>query len=304
MSALGANILDQARELGFDDAALVRADLGTPGSAALDRALDAGHLDALDWMARTADHRRDLRARWPWARALVVVVQNYYAGAHPEGDAPRVSRYAWGKDYHRGMRRRLRKLRSRALRAAVDAGHEDPTVAIFNDVDPILERAWAEAAGLGFIGKSSMFIHRKLGTWTFLGGLGLSVDLDAPAPLDAPLRHCGTCTRCVDACPPKAIVAPGVVDAGRCVTTWNVERPLEAPDDALAGHGWAVGCDVCQEVCPWNRFQTLTELAEFQPRHPRLDEESVETVELPGTPLARPGREGLRAAIARAKPKP
>jgi epoxyqueuosine reductase len=299
---LGAWLLEEARGLGFDDAALVRADRGTPGGDALRRAAEAGRLGPLDWLVQSVEARADMGSRYPDARTVLVVVQNYYAGEHhdDDDDAPKVSRYAWGRDYHNIMRRKLRKLRKRLLERS---GSDDPrAVAVFNDADPVLERAWAEAAGLGFIGKSSLFIHRGLGTWTFLGGLVCKLELGAPEP-QAPARFCGSCTACLDACPTDAFTGPGELDVARCMTTWTVERPDDDAGDALvAGSGWGVGCDICQEVCPWNRFQRVTDDGRFSPKpgHAALREGALPE-DLAGTPLARVGAEGLAHNARRTK---
>lgn len=304
-SALGQWLLAEARELGFDDAALVRADLGTPGEEGLRDAATHGRFGPLTWLVESVELRADVQRRFPGARSVLVLAKNYFRGDHDDhvsseelARGARVSRYAWGGDYHKTMRRRLRKLRLRLLRQAGAAGE----VWIFNDVDPVAERAWAAAAGLGFIGKSAMFIHRGFGTWTFLGGLLTTFDLDAPAPREA-TQLCGTCTACLDACPTGALVAPGQVDAGRCLTTWNVEESLapEAEQGHLVGHGWAVGCDVCQEVCPWNRFERHSPEQRFAPLpgHVVLVPGALPG-DLTGTPLARPGPEGLARSVERA----
>jgi epoxyqueuosine reductase len=172
----------------------------------------------------------------------------------------------------------------------------------FNDVDAVFERAWAHAAGLGFSGKSAMLIHKGLGTWTFIGGLVTDLDL-GPRRREPMADLCGSCTACLDACPTGAILEPRVVDARRCLVTWNVEEP-EAPEgDApdLVGHGWAVGCDACQEVCPWNRFRKRTTEERFlaKPGHVAFGPEDA-PVDVEGTPMARPGKDALPKLAERA----
>lgn len=303
---LGRWLLDEARELGFEDAALVRADLGTPRADDLRRAATEGHLRALPWLHDSVADREDITRHYPNAKAVLVVVQNYFAGHHEERasakdleSGAKVSRYAWGGDYHNSMRKRLRKLRTRLLQRAGEGAH----VAVFNDLDPVLERAWAEAAGLGFIGKSNLFIHRRFGTWTFLGGLVTDVELDETRDPLPPHHLCGTCTRCLDACPTQAFVGPGVLDVARCLTTWNIERPLDDGAALLDGQGWVAGCDVCQEVCPWNRFERVSDDARYQPRegHVVIRPDAVPD-DLRGTPLARPGQKGLERSARRALP--
>ena len=299
---LGAFVVARARAEGFDDAAVVPADTPLAFADEVRRAVDEGRHGPLGWLADTLGQRVDVRARYPWAKSVLVVVQSYYAGDHDEhvtsleGRA-KVARYAWPHDYHNLLRRRLRKVR----RALLDeAGVVDARCAPFLDVDAVLERAWAQAAGLGFIGKSAMFIHRSLGTWTFLGGM--VTDLDLGARTRAPQTDlCGTCTACLDACPTRAIVRPWAVDASRCLVTWNVEETEDARGDALAGHGWAVGCDVCQEVCPWNRFEKRTDEPRLQPLPGHVAFAPHEAPhDVQGTPLARPGAEALPRLARRA----
>lgn len=307
----------QCKELGFDDVGIVAADAPLRHLDKLSSYIAEERHGPLAYMEQTAEIRADIQKRLPGAKSVVVVVANYFHGHHHElapaydpdhepTDDPkktahsqaRVSRYAWGADYHQVLRRKLRKLRKRML-ASVDPNAQ---ISLFSDAQPVYERAWAEAAGLGFIGKSTMFIHRDMGTWTFLAGL--ITDLDLGQAARPPMTDfCGTCTRCVDACPTNAFVEPWRLDANRCLSTWTVEKPTDERADApqFSGHGWAVGCDVCQEVCPWNRFEKISSEHRFAPRdgHVFLNAEQLPE-DVAGTPLARPGAEGLLASIRRA----
>jgi epoxyqueuosine reductase len=289
-----------AIELGFDDFGVADATLGTPYGDNLKEALAEGLLDPLDYMGRTKDERSDIQMLMPGAKSVIVVVKNYYAGDHanfvPLSDLSnkcRVSRYAWGGDYHHWFRKRLRKMRTKILAQTPEA-----RVHIFNDTGPVLERAWAVQAGLGFIGKSSLFIHRRFGTWTFLGGLVTDVEMETNKTIMP--NMCGTCTRCLLACPTQAITAPYKVDARRCLTTWNVERPLAPQAQEWQGHKWVVGCDICQEVCPWNKFEQITSEERFWPRQGHVAISEVPKGDLAGTPLARAKREGIEMTLARA----
>lgn len=303
-AALGAWLKARALAEGFDDCEVVSAHAPLPDAERLVEAVREGRLEPFPWMADTLDQRTDLRRRLPWAHSVLVVMQSYFTGSHADhlesralAGKAKVSRYAWGTDYHGFLRRRLRRLR-RSLIEEAGGGRCAP----FLDVDAVFERAWAKAAGLGFVGKSGLLIHRGLGTWTFLGGLATDVDLGPSARAPA-TEMCGTCTACLDACPTQAITAPGVVDARRCLVTWNIEETLDARGDApgMTGHGWAIGCDVCQEVCPWNRFAKRTDEARFLPRpgHVAFGVDDAPT-DVEGTPLARPGAEVLPALAARA----
>jgi epoxyqueuosine reductase len=290
---------EYALSLGFDDVGFASTREGTPYRSEFLQAIVEGRQGPLDYMERTAQERADVLALMPTAKSVMIVVKNYYPGDHPElkeGEA-KVSRYAWGGDYHHWFKKRLRKMRSE-IHARVSP---EIKVHIFNDTGPVLERAWAERAGLGFIGKSAMFIHRRYGTWTFLGGLVTELELAPTKP--SPRQMCGSCTACIDACPTGAIIGPRQVDARRCLTTWNVERPTHANADAaqLQGHGWAIGCDICQEACPWNKFENLTDEARFSPRPGQVVLRADQIpVEIQGTALARAGHEGLRLNVKRA----
>lgn len=293
---------DLAREAGFDDAAVVSADAPLANLDRVRESVAAGRMGPLAWMNETLEQRLDIKKRLPWAKSVLVVVASYWTGNHQDhadvtGKA-RVSRYAWGQDYHHVLRRKLRRVRKELL-----ARHPGAKCAPFNDVDAVLERAWAEAAGLGFIGKSAMLIHKKLGTWTFIGGLVTDVELEhTPRPLvtDA----CGSCTACLDACPTNAIIAPRVVDGRKCLVMWNVEEPGAPEGNApeMTGHGWAVGCDVCQEVCPWNKFASVAKDERFKPRSARHVAFTPDDApdDVAGMPLARPGKEALPLLAARA----
>ncbi len=292
-------IKDLSMSHGFDDVGIASAREGTPYQAEFLDAITQKRHGPLDYLEKTAASRADVLDLMPTAQSVITVLKNYYPGDHgkvAEGEA-KISRYAWGGDYHDWFRKRLRKMRKEIK----NRFGQDIKVHIFNDTGPVLERGWAEKAGLGFIGKSSMFIHRDFGTWTFLGGLVTDLKLATDKPFAK--QMCGSCTACIDACPTQAIISPQQVDARRCLTTWNVERPLleEAKQDFLQGHGFAIGCDICQEVCPWNKFEKLTSEDRFKarPGQTKLTSEQIPD-NLKGTPLARVGYAGLALNVQRA----
>ena len=302
MNELGQALCLQARSAGFDDVGICSATVDMPFRHEVDDALSSGRFDVFSWMQGTKDQRLDVRVRMPGAQSVVVVLQSYWQGDHKDhvdddvlARSAKVSRYAWGQDYHHVMRRKLRRLRKWLLTQVPEA-----RVAPFNDVDAVTDRSWAVACGLGFIGKSGMFISQRLGTWTFIGGLITDVVLVDPGAQPTRVRpSCGTCTLCLKACPPKAIIAPQVVDPLRCLTTWNVEEPTDPRGDAFAGSGWAVGCDICQEVCPWNKFAITTRESAYRPRHVAIDPLAPPDIGA-GSPLGRPGAENLGALARRA----
>ncbi|HEU0120653.1 MAG TPA: tRNA epoxyqueuosine(34) reductase QueG [Bryobacteraceae bacterium] len=274
----------------------------------------------LDWvrrgnagkMAYLTDHRaekrRDPRLVLESARSVIVVGQLYNAPIpySTEWDEPGlawISRYAWGDDYHDIMRRRLEEL-DRQIQAAVPCETK-----ICIDTAPLLERPLARAAGLGWIGKNTCLINQQRGSWFFLGELLTSLDLepDRPAP-----DRCGSCTRCIDACPTAAIVPTGhgapawEVDARLCLAYLNIELKGAIPESQRAGLGRHVfGCDICQDVCPWNRRAAVTEDLPWQPRRlaPPLAELAAISAEefrsfFHGSPLARPKYQGFLRNVA------
>ncbi len=231
----------------------------------------------------------------PWARSVIVCAINYntaqpYSTQTEDRARGWISRYAWSReDYHEAVMRRLRVVESRLheLLDSADSGSADYRqlatgnsleTRAYVDTGPLIERVYAKYAGIGWIGKNTCVINQKLGSWLFLGVILTSLvptSLEAAADLPAPDR-CGTCTRCIAACPTQAIVAPGELDARLCISYLTIEKRGEIADDLRSGVGRHVfGCDICQDVCPWNRKAPVTTAEEFQPRegfvNPRLD---------------------------------
>jgi epoxyqueuosine reductase len=249
--------------------------------------------------------RASLRTTLPWARSVIVCAINYNT-AQPystEADDPQrgwIARYAWGqKDYHDAVLARLRLVENQ-LRAAVGASSALQT-RCYVDTGPLVERVYAKYAGIGWIGKNTCIINQKLGSWLFLGVILTSLELepDLPAP-----DRCGTCTRCIDACPTDALVAPYQLDSNRCISYLTIEKRGAIAEDLrpLMGHE-VFGCDICQDVCPWNRKAAATGAAEFQPReglvNPALEwlaeiSEEEYREKLRGSAVRRAKRSGLR----------
>jgi epoxyqueuosine reductase len=225
--------------------------------APLERWLAAGYAADMTWMARRQPERLDPGAVLPGARTVIALAIAY----HRPGDEPAaVARYARGRDYHYAHRDRMRALRKRLLAL-------DPTLETYASVDTgvAMEKPWAERAGLGWIGKNGCLINPKLGSWLTLSVMFVDRAVDV---YDAPHgRRCGDCTLCLDACPTGAFAAPGVVDARRCVAYQSIENRGPVPEELRAGFaGRIFGCDVCQEVCPWNHREGPPGDARFSPR--------------------------------------
>lgn len=249
-------------ELGLDLVGVAPAG-PTPTWAAYQEWLARGYAGSLAYLARPDAVERRSDPRWvlPEARSLLVVAASY-AGA-PLSPLPplhgRVSRYAWGEDYHRWLLSRLETL---VQRIAMQAGPFP--YRCYVDTGPLLERAWAQAAGLGWMGKNACLLHPRLGSYLFLGVALLGLELEPTPPPSFPT--CGRCTRCLEACPTGALVAPGVVDARRCLAYLTVEHrgPIPEPLRPAVGE-WLFGCDLCQESCPWNRRPLAVHAAELPP---------------------------------------
>jgi epoxyqueuosine reductase len=268
------------------------------------------YLEARDEQGRLK--RASLAHAAPWARSVVVCALNYntaqpYSTEVQREDAGRgwISRYAWGEqDYHDALMPRLRQVEA-AMRNA--CGSDDVVTRCYVDTGPIVERVAAKYAGIGWIGKNTCIINQKAGSWLFLGVILTSIELKAGLP--APDR-CGSCTRCIEACPTDALIAPYQMDSNKCIAYLTIEKRGAIADELKDGMGRHVfGCDICQDVCPWNRKAPVTEIAEFQAReglvNPALDwlaEISAEEFSrrFRGSPVKRTKRSGLRrnAAIA------
>ncbi len=246
-SDLARALKQEARRLGFDPVGIA----STAGSdrlrlrtAALERWLAAGHHGSMAWMEDP--RRRQIEKLLPDVRSLVAVGLSYYVRQSPQAGSLKVARYGWGRDYHRVIERRQRQL-GRWLEDQVPGTSWRACV----DTAPLLDKAWAEEAGLGWIGKHGNLIHRQRGSWLLLGHLLTSLELPADQPGEG---LCGRCSRCIDACPTTAIREPFVVDARRCIAFHTIENRDPSLPLALSGNlqGWVAGCDICQEVCPWN----------------------------------------------------
>jgi epoxyqueuosine reductase len=297
-AALAANVKAWGRELGFQRVGIAAVDMPEDERHLADW-LAAGRHGDMHYMSRHGLRRARPAELVPGTLRVVSARMDYWpAAADPWGvlgDATRgyVSRYALGRDYHRLVRGRLARLASRLATAAGAAGYR-----AFTDSAPVLEKALAREAGLGWIGKHTNLLDRSDGSWFFLG----EVFTDLPLPVDAPVSaHCGSCTACIDVCPTRAIVAPWTLDARRCISYLTIEHHGPIPEEFREAIGNRIyGCDDCQLVCPWNRYAKVTAEPGFHPRHgldaPRLVElfewsPSRFEERLAGSPIRRIGHE-------------
>ncbi len=268
-------VIAAAQNIGFHRLGIAGVDnYQDRATAHLQNWLDLGYQADLAWMA--SPKRQDIKAYMPEVRSVICVALNYYT-PHPHSTASedgKISRYGWGRDYHKVMGKKLK-----ALSNWLKAQDESILTRYCVDTAPVQDKVWAQRAGIGWIGKNGNVITTKYGSWVFLGEILTNLALSADSIHS---EHCGTCTRCLDACPTGAIAAPFVVDANRCIAYHTIEnRSAELPKAIAAKlSGWVAGCDICQDVCPWNqRFAQETDLADFQPYpenvKPKLEELAV-----------------------------
>ena len=276
LPALSQTIKDWGRELGFQQVGIAGLDLASH-EAHLQRWLAAGYHGEMDYMAAHGSKRSHPEELVPGTLRVISLRMDYLPGDTEmskrlgEPEKAYVSRYALGRDYHKLIRKRIQQLAERIQQAIGPFGYR-----AFVDSAPVLEKAIAEQAGLGWIGKNTLVLNRKAGSWFFLGELFV----DLPLPADAPhaSEHCGSCNACLDICPTAAFVGPYVLDARRCISYLTIELKGAIPVELRPLIGNRVfGCDDCQLVCPWNRFARPTDQSDFQPRH-QLDNAELATL--------------------------
>lgn len=291
---LARTVKARALELGFDRVAVGPADPPEHGSF-FARWLEAGHAGEMAYLERSREKRLDPRNVLPGARSVIVVAQYYYQGNLPEAESWRpVSRYAWGRDYHTVMTPKLETL----LCYLQEVAGPETRGKVYVDTGPVLERDLAARAGLGWIGKNTMLLHPSLGSWFFLGVILTTAELSRDTPM---ADHCGSCAACLDACPTEAFTEPYFLDARRCISYLTIELKGAIPEDLRPQMGeWIFGCDVCQEVCPWNREYPLSRHPAFYPARPfppladlLVMEESGFRERFKGSPLLRAKRRGM-----------
>lgn len=256
---LSRAVRERARELGFAKVGIATAGALATEAVHLHEWIERGFHGQMAWMATGAAKRADPRLHMPNVRSVISVAMNYFTPhEHSDTDGTgKISRYAWGDDYHDVVGDRVRELNNWLHEHVPDL---EAKIAV--DTSPVMDKAWAVRAGIGWIGKHTNVITPEIGSWVFLGALLVSIDLEPDAPFAEDL--CGTCTACIDACPTAAIVEPYVVDSNRCISYVTIE--LRGDDLPVTTHGWVYGCDVCQDVCPWNRFREPTPEGRFEPR--------------------------------------
>jgi epoxyqueuosine reductase len=299
MALTSDDIRREALRLGFSKAGISRVEPIPEAREHLAEWLDRGYQSGMNWMQRNASKRGDPELVLPGVRSIISVAINYFTGEprRPDEPAGKISRYAWGDDYHDILTEKLEELLAFIRRREPDARG-----LVYVDTGPVLEKFWAQRAGLGWIGKHTTLISPDFGSWVFLGEILCTLELAPDAP---ETDQCGSCTLCIEACPTNAIVAPYVLDAGRCISYLTIEHRGDFPGD-LPGNfeGWLYGCDICQDVCPWNiRLSAVSDVPGFsaRPGNEHLDPASVEVMSLEefnarfaGSPVTRTKLTGLK----------
>ena len=295
-ATLTASVKGLALDLGFDLVAVGPCEPPQHG-AAVRRWIEAGHAGTMGYLARRLEERLDPQRVLPGARATVCVALNYHQGGPSDDSWKPVARYAWGLDYHDVIGPRLQRLAAHLAEAAGARSRG------YVDTGPVLERDLAACAGLGWVGKNTMLLHPTLGSWFFIGVVLTTADLDFDEPL---ADRCGSCRACLDACPTGAFVAPYVLDARRCISYLTIEHRGDIDPALHPGMaGWQFGCDVCQDVCPWNHKAPITREPGFNPRERYPDAAVLAAMDdgairerFQGTALLRAKPSGLRRNAA------
>jgi epoxyqueuosine reductase len=263
MTNIAQQIKEEAYRLGFEHVGFSKANFLEEEAPRLEQWLANNYHGKMAYMENWFDKRLDPRLLVDDAKTVISLLLNYYPHQMQNTEAPQISKYAYGRDYHFVIKEKLKELLH-----FIQENVGDVNGRAFVDSAPVLDRAWAKKSGLGWIGKNGNLINTKSGSFYFIAELIIDLDL----PTDAPIRdYCGTCTRCIDACPTEAIIAPKIVDGSKCISYFTIELKEQIPASYKGKFdNWAFGCDTCQDVCPWNRFSKPTNEKDFMPHDNRL----------------------------------
>ena len=291
-----ALIKEEARRLGFEYCGISKAEFLENEAPRFEKWLHQNMQGEMDYMANYSDMRLDPRLLVPGAKSVVSLMFNYFPEEKQNKDAPKVSKYAYGKDYHYVIKDKLKE-----FLATLNEQIGEVNGRVFVDSAPVLERAWAAKSGLGWIGKNAQLIRPGKGSFFFLAELIIDIELEYDGPIK---DYCGKCTRCIDACPTQAIVGPNIVDGSKCISYFTIELEEAIPKEVKGKmDNWIFGCDVCQDVCPWNRFSSPhkeekmkanPELMQMNKKDWEEITEEVFSKTFSGSPLKRAGYKGIK----------
>lgn len=252
-------IKQKAQELGFFFCGISKAEFLEEEAPKLEEWLNRSYQGKMSYMENHFDKRLDPRKLVDGAKSVISLLLNYLPEENQNSSAPKISKYAYGEDYHFVIKDKLK-----TILACIQDEIGEVEGRVFVDSAPVMDKVWAKKSGLGWIGKNSNLIHPKQGSFFFIAELILDLELEPDGPIK---DYCGTCTRCIDDCPTEAIVAPYLVDGSKCISYLTIELKDEILPKAFKGKmdDWMFGCDICQDVCPWNRFSTPTKENRFRP---------------------------------------
>ena len=259
-------VKNYALQLGFDACGFSKAEFLEPEARRLEEWLNQERHGSMSWLGNHFEKRTDPTKLVPGSKSVVSVIGSYY---HPDHDhsnsnSPKIAKYALGRDYHKVFKGKLKRLfnYTESLVGNIEGR-------FFVDSAPVLDKAWAVRSGLGWMGKNSNILNQDVGSFFFIGEMIIDVEFNYSTPVT---DHCGTCTRCLDACPTNAIYEPYRVDSTKCISYLTIELKDQIPAELQSQLGeWMYGCDICQDVCPWNKRATITQMADLHPRKYLLD---------------------------------
>jgi len=292
-------IKQKAKELGFYSVGISKAGFLEEEAPKLERWLTNNHQGKMSYMENHFDKRLDPTKLVDGAKSVISLLYNYYPSQHQTTSSYQISKYAYGEDYHFVIKEKLLVLLEWMQQEIGEVNGR-----AFVDSAPVLERAWAAKSGLGWIGKNGNLINKGSGSFYFLSELIIDLELESDGPTT---DHCGTCTACIDACPTQAIVAPTVVDGSKCISYFTIELKEAIPNEMKGKFDdWIFGCDVCQDVCPWNRFAKPHQEPRFAPNDEWMNYEKRQWMEITAdifkqffkkSPIMRTGYNGLKRNI-------
>jgi len=267
-------IIDKAHELGFFSCGFSKAAFLEEEAPRLEQWLSLNYNGKMGYMANHFDKRLDPRLLVDGAKTIISLLFNYFPEEKQNENAPKIAKYAYGEDYHFVIKDKLNELLV-YLREEIGEVHGR----VFVDSAPVMDKAWAKKSGLGWIGKNSNLIQPKMGSFFFIAELIIDLEIEPDGPMK---DYCGTCTRCIDSCPTEAIVQPYVVDGSKCISYLTIELKDQLIPKEFSGKmdQWMFGCDICQDVCPWNRFSKITHEKRFKPNPLLLEMKTNEWQEL------------------------
>jgi epoxyqueuosine reductase len=253
-------IKEKALELGFNGVGIAKAEKLNGFADALKNWLAKGYHAEMDYMVRNQEKRSDPTELVPGVKSVISLITSYYPEHLQNPEHPQIAKYAYGTDYHFVLKDRMKELWK-----FIEMLVPDLDGRIFVDSAPVSDKLWAVKAGLGWLGKNSCLINKEIGSFVFISELLVNIELDYDEPYAS--NFCGSCTLCIDACPTQAIVQPGVIDSRRCISYQTIENKNDHIDEDLKGkfRDRIFGCDICQDVCPWNKKPLITAIPEFQP---------------------------------------